>query len=194
MFATDYLKPPRRGFSAERFANFELRRFGTAAAQAEDQVAAELKPLGPRARERASEVRELRDEIMPLAAESGARPRGARQRVSRSSGPRGRRASRNPAGGRRRAAASCRPRTAARPGRRRPKGAATGRPFRGTFCVANGGSVGATSACFRAGASDGQFGEARLDAARQSSRESGPIGAPMRRSSPTRNTAAARWR
>lgn len=66
---TDWLKPGR-GFTGPRFAGFELRRLDEHLPQkAVDRIAAELQPLGETMRERVARLRELRAEIMRLAAE-----------------------------------------------------------------------------------------------------------------------------
>jgi uncharacterized membrane protein len=68
MFAADALKP-HRGFSGERFARFELRRFDDRLSKgAVDQIAAALQPLGPQLEEQLTRVRAIRAEIMRLAA------------------------------------------------------------------------------------------------------------------------------
>jgi uncharacterized membrane protein len=67
-FAVDWLKP-HRGFSGERFARFELRRFDDRLPkEAADQVAAAIEPLAAQVDERLRRVREIRGEIMRLAA------------------------------------------------------------------------------------------------------------------------------
>lgn len=67
-FAVDWLKP-HRGFSGERFARFELRRFDDRLSkEAADQVAAALTPLAAQVDERLTRVRAVRSEIMRLAA------------------------------------------------------------------------------------------------------------------------------
>jgi hypothetical protein len=68
MVAVDWLKP-RRGFSGERFAGFELRRLDDrlskdAVTILQDQLA----PLGPQLDARVERLRSLREEIMQLAA------------------------------------------------------------------------------------------------------------------------------
>jgi uncharacterized membrane protein len=69
MFAVDYLKPHRGGFSADRFARFELRRLDDRLPQnAVDQIAASLKPLEPQIDDRLTRVRAIRAELMTLAA------------------------------------------------------------------------------------------------------------------------------
>jgi uncharacterized membrane protein len=66
--AVDWLKP-RRGFTGERFARFELRRFDERLPQhAVDQIGSALQPLGPQLEERLARLREIRAEIMRLAA------------------------------------------------------------------------------------------------------------------------------
>ena len=68
MVAVDWLKP-RRGFSGERFAGFELRRLDDRLSRdALARLEGELAPLGPRLDERVERVRALREEIMQLAA------------------------------------------------------------------------------------------------------------------------------
>lgn len=70
MFVVDSLKHHRRGFSGERFATFELRRFGERLPPAAvDKIAGELKPLGPELEARLKEMREIRAEVMRLSAE-----------------------------------------------------------------------------------------------------------------------------
>lgn len=69
MFAVDWLKPHRGGFSGERFARFELRRFDERLPrEAVDSIAATLKPLAPDIEQRLTKVRAIRAEIMQLAA------------------------------------------------------------------------------------------------------------------------------
>jgi uncharacterized membrane protein len=69
MFAVDYMKPHRGGFSADRFARFELRRLDDRLPQnAVDQIAARLKPLEPQIDDRLTRVRAIRAELMKLAA------------------------------------------------------------------------------------------------------------------------------
>jgi uncharacterized membrane protein len=69
MFAVDYLKPHRGGFSADRFARFELRRFDDRLPiSAVDRIAASLKPLEAQLEGRLSRVRAIRAELMQLAA------------------------------------------------------------------------------------------------------------------------------
>jgi uncharacterized membrane protein len=69
MFAVDYLKPHRGGFSGERFARFELRRFDDRLPrQAVDSIAATLKPLEAQLEDRLTRARAIRAEIMQLAA------------------------------------------------------------------------------------------------------------------------------
>ena len=66
--AVDWLKP-HRGFSGERFTRFELRRFDDQLSkEAADKVAAALKPFAAEVDERFQRVREIRSEIMRLAA------------------------------------------------------------------------------------------------------------------------------
>ena len=67
--AVDWLKP-HRGFSGERFARFELRRFDDRLPrEAADTVAAALQPLASQVEERLQRVRDIRSQIMRLAAE-----------------------------------------------------------------------------------------------------------------------------
>ena len=69
MFAVDYLKPHRGGFSADRFARFELRRLDDRLPSAAvDRIAASLKPLETQLEDRLARVRAIRAEIMQLAA------------------------------------------------------------------------------------------------------------------------------
>ncbi len=69
MLVTDSFKPHHRGFSGDRFARFELRRFDDRLPRkAVDQVAAQLQSLAPDVRERLNGMREIRAEIMRLAA------------------------------------------------------------------------------------------------------------------------------
>jgi hypothetical protein len=69
MLAADWVKP-RRGFTGERFATFELRRVDERLPkEASDQVAAELRPLGA----------ELSDRLERLRGAAGPRPRGDRR-------------------------------------------------------------------------------------------------------------------
>jgi hypothetical protein len=66
MFAVE---PHRGGFSADRFARFELRRFDDRLPrQAADSIAATLKPLEAQLEDRLTRVRAIRSEIMQLAA------------------------------------------------------------------------------------------------------------------------------
>jgi len=68
MVVADSLKP-RRGFSGERLAGFELRRFDDRLSQeAVDTIAAGLRPLAPQLDERINGLRAIREEIMRLAA------------------------------------------------------------------------------------------------------------------------------
>ena len=68
MIATDSLKP-RRGFSPERAAGFELRRFDERLPQeAAEQVSSELKPLAEDLSRRIEALRAMREEIMRMAA------------------------------------------------------------------------------------------------------------------------------
>ncbi len=69
MFIVGELKHERRGFSGERLATFELRRFDERLPPAAvDKVAGELKPLGPDLEQRFKAMRDIRAEIMRLAA------------------------------------------------------------------------------------------------------------------------------
>jgi hypothetical protein len=69
MFVADWLKPHGRGFSGERFARFELRRFDDRLPRdAVDRIAAELETLGPGLDERIAKLRAIRAEVMRLAA------------------------------------------------------------------------------------------------------------------------------
>lgn len=69
MFAVDYLKPHRGGFSADRSARFELRRIDDRLPRAAvDSIAASLKPLEPQLEDRITRVRGIRAELMQLAA------------------------------------------------------------------------------------------------------------------------------
>jgi len=68
IIAVDWLTP-RRGFSGERFAGFELRRLDDRLSKdAVGRIEAELAPLGPRLEERIQRLRALREEVMQLAA------------------------------------------------------------------------------------------------------------------------------
>jgi hypothetical protein len=69
MVIVDWLKPHPR-FSGERFATFELRRFDDRLPKdAGDQIAAELKPLGPELSDRIEALRAIREDIIQMAAE-----------------------------------------------------------------------------------------------------------------------------
>jgi hypothetical protein len=69
MIAMDSFKP-RRGFSGERFAGFELRRLDDhLPREAVDRISAELQPLASDISGRIDSMRERRREIMRLAAE-----------------------------------------------------------------------------------------------------------------------------
>ena len=69
LLATDALRPQRGPFTGERFARFELRRFDDRLPKdAVDQISATLKPLGSQIDERLAKLREIRAEIMRLAA------------------------------------------------------------------------------------------------------------------------------
>jgi uncharacterized membrane protein len=68
MFVVDWLEPHHR-FSGERLATFELRRFDERLPhEAADRIAGQLKPLGPDLEQRIKAMRDMRDEIMRLAA------------------------------------------------------------------------------------------------------------------------------
>jgi len=68
MLVVDYLKP-HRGFSADRFARFELRRLDDHLPRAAvDKIAASLKPLEPQLDDRLQRLRVIRGELMRLAA------------------------------------------------------------------------------------------------------------------------------
>lgn len=69
LVATDALRPHRGVFNGERFARFELRRFDEKLPkEAVDSIAATLKPLAPQIDERLAKLREIRADIMRLAA------------------------------------------------------------------------------------------------------------------------------
>jgi uncharacterized membrane protein len=69
MVVVDWVKPHPR-FSGERFATFELRRFNDRLPkEAADQIATELKPLGPELSDRIEELRAIREDIIQMAAE-----------------------------------------------------------------------------------------------------------------------------
>jgi uncharacterized membrane protein len=69
MILADWMKP-HRGFTGERMAGFELRRFDERLSeQAVETIAAELRPLAPELDERIKRVRAIREEIMRLAAQ-----------------------------------------------------------------------------------------------------------------------------
>lgn len=69
MIVADWLKP-RRGFSGDRVAGMELRRFDERLSeQTVERIAAELAPLAPGLDERIDRLRAIREEIMRLAAE-----------------------------------------------------------------------------------------------------------------------------
>jgi hypothetical protein len=60
---------PRRGFTGPRFAGFELRRLDDhLPREAVQRIADELQPVGESMRQRVTRLRELRGEIMRLAA------------------------------------------------------------------------------------------------------------------------------
>ena len=68
LLAMDWLRP-RPGFTGERAAGFELRRFDERLPRdAADTIAAELRPLGPQLDERLARMRAIREEIMRMAA------------------------------------------------------------------------------------------------------------------------------
>ncbi len=68
MLVADWLKP-RRGFTGERAAGFELRRFDERLSEAAvETIAAELRPLAPELDDYIRRMRALREEIMRLAA------------------------------------------------------------------------------------------------------------------------------
>ena len=70
MVAVDWLKP-RRGFSGERAAGFELRRLDDRLSKdAVARIETELAPLASRLDERIQRLRALREEVMQLAAAS----------------------------------------------------------------------------------------------------------------------------
>jgi uncharacterized membrane protein len=70
VLVVDWLKPHRGRFSGERLATVELRRLDDRLPPAAvDQLAAKLKPLGPALEEQIKAIREMRAEIMRLAAE-----------------------------------------------------------------------------------------------------------------------------
>ncbi len=86
MFVVDAVKHHRRGLSGERLATFELRRFDERLPPAAvDKIAGELKPLGPELEDRLKAMREIRAEIMRLAAAPRARPRRSRRAACRAS-------------------------------------------------------------------------------------------------------------
>jgi uncharacterized membrane protein len=70
LVATDFLRPHRGGFSGERFARFELRRFDDRLPKpAVDRIAAALVPLAPALDPEIAKLRDIRTEVMRLAAE-----------------------------------------------------------------------------------------------------------------------------
>ncbi len=70
MFATDALRPHRGGFTGERFARLELRRIDDRLPrQAADNIAETLKPLGATLDANVKRLRDIRAEIMRLAAQ-----------------------------------------------------------------------------------------------------------------------------
>ena len=70
MIAVDALKPRHRGFSAERFTSFELRRFDDRLPRtAVDRIMADLKPLAPSVDAQIKAMRDIRADVMRLAAE-----------------------------------------------------------------------------------------------------------------------------
>jgi uncharacterized membrane protein len=70
LVATDFLRPHRGGFSGERFARFELRRFDDRLPKpAVDKIAAALAPLGAALDPEIAKLRAIRSEIMRMAAE-----------------------------------------------------------------------------------------------------------------------------
>jgi uncharacterized membrane protein len=69
MILADWLKPSR-GFSGERVAGMELRRFDERLSeQTVEAIAAALRPLAPELDQRIERLRAIREEIMRLAAE-----------------------------------------------------------------------------------------------------------------------------
>jgi hypothetical protein len=70
MFVADSFKPRRGGISGERFVRFELRRFDDSLPPAAvDRMLADLKPLAPDIEKRLQGMRDIRAEIMHLAAD-----------------------------------------------------------------------------------------------------------------------------
>jgi uncharacterized membrane protein len=69
MVVVDSLKHQRRAFNGARFATFELRRFDERLPPAAvERIAADLKPLAPDLEARLKAMRDIRAEIMQLAA------------------------------------------------------------------------------------------------------------------------------
>jgi uncharacterized membrane protein len=69
MFVVDAVRHERHGFSGERLATFELRRFDDRLPpDAVEKIAGELKPLAPELEDRLKAIREIRAEIMRLSA------------------------------------------------------------------------------------------------------------------------------
>jgi hypothetical protein len=69
MLVTNAFAPHRGMFNGERFAKFELRRIDSKLPKpAVDQIAASLKPRGPKIDERLGKLRAIRAEVMRLAA------------------------------------------------------------------------------------------------------------------------------
>jgi len=69
IFVVDSLKHRRHGFSGERLATYELRRFDERLSPEDvDKIAGELKALAPDLDARIKAMREIRAEIMRLAA------------------------------------------------------------------------------------------------------------------------------
>jgi hypothetical protein len=70
LVATDFLRPHRGGFSGERFARFELRRFDDRLPQpAVDKITAQLAPIGAALDPEIAKLRGIRADLMQLAAE-----------------------------------------------------------------------------------------------------------------------------
>ena len=70
MFVTDQLKDHRHSLSGARFARFELRRFDDRLPkEAVDQIAAAVSPLAPELDRHLMKLREIRAEILRIAAE-----------------------------------------------------------------------------------------------------------------------------
>jgi len=71
MVAVDALKPRHRTFSGERFTSLELRRFDeNLSPAAVDRIREKLKPLAPDLDAKLAAMRDIRAEIMRLAAAS----------------------------------------------------------------------------------------------------------------------------